>query len=60
MVETEVSTHFVSHKLDTGTLGHSLKLFARSHVLMPVNIFSVIVLYSAGIVCLLHLLTSLH
>ena len=29
MVETEVSTHFVLHKLDTGKRGHSLKLFAH-------------------------------
>jgi len=29
MVETEVSTHFVRRKLDTGTRGHSLKLFAH-------------------------------
>ena len=29
MVETEVSTHFVRRKLDTGTLSHSLKLFAH-------------------------------
>jgi len=29
MVETEVSTHFVRHKLDTGTRDHSLKLFAH-------------------------------
>jgi len=29
MVETEVSAHFVRHKLDTGTRGHSLKLFAH-------------------------------
>jgi len=29
MVETEVSAHFVRRKLDTGTRGHSLKLFAH-------------------------------
>jgi len=29
MVEAEISTHFVLHKLDTATRGHSLKLFAH-------------------------------
>jgi len=27
MVQIEVSTHVVRHKLDTGTRGHSFKLF---------------------------------
>jgi len=31
-----------------------------THILMPANIFSVIVSYSAGIVCLLHLPTFLY
>ena len=60
MVETEVSTHFVLHKLDTGIRDHSLKIFAHHSRIDARKHFSVIVLYSAGIVCLLHLLTSLH
>jgi len=60
MVETKVSTHFVLHKLDTGTRGHSLKLFAHHSRIDARKHFSVIVLYSAGIVCLLHRLTSVH
>ena len=59
MVETELSAHFVRRKLDTGTRGE-LNYLLTTHVLMPVNIVSVIVSYSAGIVCLLHLPTFLH
>jgi len=43
MVETEVSTHFVLHKLDTGTRAIALNYLLTTHVLMPVNVFSVIV-----------------
>ena len=57
IVDADVPALFVANNVDTVTRGHSLKLFVQqsvSHVLMPVNTFSQIVLYTVGIVCRPH------